>query len=250
MANEMTEAEFFQEPEKIPGKHRFMAGTCVDCGKPLALTCIPFEEQVSRLTSLSSDKNPIAKFHEELRAYPVASLSSETKTCVCAPVEHVHAEHCPCSDAVPASSPAAQNALDLDEEMDNEPPICARCGNDFILVDWDTPRTKYCDNCAHIRVAELEAATPSTPPSPKSQDDIDDESLDMFVAYRKHVASEWGHVEGTPISAAFLAGVDAEVNKRIREEVLILKRTVNHLAGGAAQGLLAYAKMKKGTPND
>ena len=29
------------EPVKVEGKHRFMAGTCVDCGQPLAETCIP-----------------------------------------------------------------------------------------------------------------------------------------------------------------------------------------------------------------
>lgn len=27
------------EPVKIPGKHRFLGGTCVDCGKPLAKVC-------------------------------------------------------------------------------------------------------------------------------------------------------------------------------------------------------------------
>lgn len=44
MANpteEGMEQNIYLEPEKIPGKHRFMAGTCVDCGKPLAETCDP-----------------------------------------------------------------------------------------------------------------------------------------------------------------------------------------------------------------
>lgn len=34
--------DYMQEPVKFSGKHRFMAGTCVDCGKPLSPVCIPF----------------------------------------------------------------------------------------------------------------------------------------------------------------------------------------------------------------
>lgn len=38
----------------------------------------------------------------------------------------------------------------------NEPPVCARCGDEYWLRDGMEP-TKYCDPCAHERVAELEA---------------------------------------------------------------------------------------------
>ncbi len=33
----------YKEPRKVEGKHRFMAGTCVDCGKPLSPICIPYD---------------------------------------------------------------------------------------------------------------------------------------------------------------------------------------------------------------
>lgn len=38
----------------------------------------------------------------------------------------------------------------------NEPPVCARCEDEYFLRDGMEP-TKYCDPCAHERVAELEA---------------------------------------------------------------------------------------------
>lgn len=53
-----------------------------------------------------------------------------------------------------------------DEDV-NEPPICARCNSEYRLTDFDYEPTKYCDNCAHIRIAELEAAAkPRSPDSP------------------------------------------------------------------------------------
>lgn len=39
---EMTDAELavlFPEPPRVEGKHRFMGGTCVDCGHPLDDVC-------------------------------------------------------------------------------------------------------------------------------------------------------------------------------------------------------------------
>lgn len=108
---------------------------------------------------------------KEFSASRLTSLSSETKTCVCAPVEHVHAEHCPCSDAVPASSPAAQK--------------CKWCGK---LIVYDTAAKFWkhggtvegiaagsCylggDENRWVTVEPEKSATPSTPPSPKTQDD-------------------------------------------------------------------------------
>lgn len=37
----------------------------------------------------------------------------------------------------------------------NEPPICARCEEEFIFDD-DMTAPRYCDPCAHERVSELE----------------------------------------------------------------------------------------------
>ena len=38
----------------------------------------------------------------------------------------------------------------------NEPPICARCDEEYSL-EWGLDPTKYCHQCAHIVVDELEA---------------------------------------------------------------------------------------------
>jgi hypothetical protein len=38
-----------------------------------------------------------------------------------------------------------------------DPPICVRCENEYILDAYDSPVGKYCDQCAHARVDELEA---------------------------------------------------------------------------------------------
>ena len=35
----MTDEEIYPEPPRVEGKHRFMAGTCVDCGHPLDEVC-------------------------------------------------------------------------------------------------------------------------------------------------------------------------------------------------------------------
>lgn len=73
------------------------------------------------------------------------------------------------------------------------------------------------------KLNELEAATPSTPPSPKTQ------------------------------HSKYQRMTEGELRILVEElgvEIDILQRTVNHLAGGAAHGLMAYTKMKKETPND
>jgi hypothetical protein len=46
------EVNEYAEPVKIEGKHRFMAGTCVDCGKPLTETCIPLPPMTKQVESL------------------------------------------------------------------------------------------------------------------------------------------------------------------------------------------------------
>lgn len=38
----------------------------------------------------------------------------------------------------------------------NQPPECARCGEEYSM-DFGMEPTKYCDECAHSRVEELEA---------------------------------------------------------------------------------------------
>ena len=48
--------------------------------------------------------------------------------------------------------------------MTDGPPTCERCEAEYYLRDGDDP-TKYCDHCAHERVAELEAVLASRPPS-------------------------------------------------------------------------------------
>ena len=37
----------------------------------------------------------------------------------------------------------------------DEPPVCARCQEEYGLEDGMDP-SKYCHQCAHVRVAELE----------------------------------------------------------------------------------------------
>jgi len=40
--------------------------------------------------------------------------------------------------------------------MENDQPVCARCHTDYTM-DWSDEPTKYCDNCAHLLIEELEA---------------------------------------------------------------------------------------------
>ena len=39
---------------------------------------------------------------------------------------------------------------------EDDPPICARCGEDYTLYEYDAEPTKYCDACAHALVEAWE----------------------------------------------------------------------------------------------
>lgn len=61
------------------------------------------------------------------------------------------------------SKPVAPDSGKGFAEEANNPPECARCHEEYNLSDFDMEITKYCHNCAHARVAELEAALESSP---------------------------------------------------------------------------------------
>jgi len=45
---------------------------------------------------------------------------------------------------------------------EDDPPICARCGEDYTLFEYDAEPTKYCDDCAHALVEAWEPVVRAT----------------------------------------------------------------------------------------
>lgn len=68
---------FFREPEKVLGEHRFMAGSCVDCGDPLSDVCVPFVRP----------KPKVVTFESTLRVQDASEVGREDegnpKPCLC-----------------------------------------------------------------------------------------------------------------------------------------------------------------------
>lgn len=76
-------------------------------------------------------------------------------------------------------------------------------------------------------MASEDTATQQHEPQPSMDEmDIDDMGLFLFIEMRERVAREWGHKQGASVSRVFLDGIDAEANKRIREDLVRLRLQV------------------------
>lgn len=96
---------------------------------------------------------------------------------------------------------------------------CEWYGKSLGEHDWlKFPWGKRCSKC---KVQEV-SPTPADQVSVEKVD-IDDLGLGLFIGIREQVAKEWGHKEGSRVSKTFLDSVDAEANKRIREELVKLR---------------------------